>query len=154
MYLLVSLHYVILAVGAKYTYAEVPLFNWFESVLSLSRNHFDRVGHFAQGFVPAIVVRELLLRTSRLKPGGWVSFLSVAVCLAVSAVYELLEWWMVVVFYPGGDPEWLGMQGDAWDAQWDMFLALLGASLALVLLSRLHDRSIAALDEGSGGGVD
>jgi putative membrane protein len=150
VYVLVAIHYVVLAIGAKYTYAEMPLFNWLKDALSLSRNHFDRVGHFFQGFVPAIIVRELLLRTTPLRPGKWVSVLPIAVCLAVSAFYELLEWWMVVVFYPGSGPEWLGMQGDIWDAQGDMLAALVGATGGIVFLSRLHDRSIEAVAEAGG----
>ena len=145
VYALAAVHFVVLAAGAKYTYAEMPLFNWLRDVLGLSRNHFDRVGHFMQGFVPAIIARELLLRTSPLRPGKWLSFLCVAVCLAFSAFYELLEWWMVVVFYPAEGPSWLGMQGDPWDAQSDMLMALTGAILAILLLSRLHDRSLARL---------
>jgi putative membrane protein len=141
-YALAAVHFVILAAGAKYTYAEMPLFNWLRDALGLARNHFDRVGHFMQGFVPAILAREVLLRTSPLRPGKWLSFLCVAVPLAFSAFYELLEWWMVALFYPSHGPYWLGMQGDPWDAQWDMLMALAGATLAIALLSRLHDRSM------------
>jgi putative membrane protein len=143
VYLLVAIHFVILSAGAKYTYAEMPLFTWIKDVLHLSRNYYDRVGHFAQGFVPAIICRELLLRTSPLRPGKWVSFLCVAVCLALSAFYELIEWWMVIFFYPKEGAAWLGMQGDIWDAQGDMFMALCGAIVAIALLSRVHDRSMA-----------
>ncbi|HPD13693.1 MAG TPA: DUF2238 domain-containing protein [Planctomycetota bacterium] len=143
-YVLVAVHFAILAVAAKYTYAEMPLFNWLRDALGLSRNHYDRVGHFAQGFVPAILAREVLRRTAGLRPGGMLSLLCACVCLAISAAWEIIEWWIVVFFYPTSGPEWLGLQGDVWDAQWDMFLALAGAVAALVLLSRRHDRSMAA----------
>ena len=143
VYVLVGIHFAILAIAAKYTYAEMPLFNWLRDALSLSRNHYDRVGHFMQGFVPAIVCREILLRTTPLRPGKMVAFLCAAVCLAISALWELLEWWVVVLFYPENGQDWLGLQGDVWDPHWDMFLALAGAAAALLLLSRLHDRSIA-----------
>ena len=148
VYVLVGIHFAILAVAAKYTYGEMPLFNWLRDALGLARNHYDRVGHFAQGFVPAMIAREILLRTTGLERGKMLAFLVACVCLAVSAFWELLEWWMVVVFYPDSGPEWLGLQGDVWDPQWDMFLALTGAVTALVLLSRLHDRSMATADRG------
>jgi putative membrane protein len=145
VYTLVAIHFVILAIGAKYTYAEMPLFNWLRDTFHLSRNYYDRVGHFAQGFVPAIICRELLLRTSPLRPGKWLAFLCVAVCLALSAFYELIEWWMVIFFYKKEGAAWLGMQGDVFDAQGDMFMALCGAITAIVLLSGLHNRSITQL---------
>jgi putative membrane protein len=147
VYVLVAIHFVILAVGGKYTYAEMPLFDWIKETFHLSRNYYDRVGHFAQGFVPAIICRELLLRTSPLRPGKWVSFLCVAVCLALSAFYEFIEWWMLIFIYPTEGPQWLGMQGDIWDAQGDMFMALCGAILAIALLSRVHDRSMAKVTD-------
>ena len=143
VYVLVGIHFAILAVAAKYTYDAMPLFNWLRDALGLARNHYDRVGHFAQGFVPAMVAREILLRTTGLRPGKMLAFLCACVCLAISAFWELLEWWCVVFFYPESGPEWLGLQGDVWDPHWDMFLALTGAVTALVLLSRLHDRSMA-----------
>jgi putative membrane protein len=146
-YFLMGLHFIILAIGARYTYGEVPFFNWLKEQLGLSRNHFDRVGHFAQGFVPAIIVREILARRSPLERGKWLGLLSVCVCLAFSAFYEILEWWMVICFYPDSGPEWLGLQGDPWDPHWDMTLALGGASLSLFLLSRFHDRSIQAVSD-------
>jgi len=147
VYLLVAIHFTILAVGGKYTYALNPWFEWLKGALGLARNHFDRVGHFAQGFVPAIIARELLLRTSGLKRGKWLAFLCIATCLAISAFYELIEWWAAALFYPANPAEWLGMQGDLWDAQEDMFMALLGATCAILLLSRLHDRSMRKLEE-------
>ena len=145
VYGLAAIHFVILACGAKYTYAEMPLFNWLRDAFHLSRNHFDRVGHLAQGFIPAMFVREFLRRTGGLKPGVLVGFLSVSVCLAFSALYEILEWWMVVGFYPTSGPEWLGMQGDPWDAQEDMLMALIGSTVAMLSLSSIHERSMAAL---------
>ncbi len=144
-YVLVGVHFTVLAVGAHYTYAGTPLFDWVGDVFGLSRNHFDRVGHFMQGFVPLIIAREILLRTTRLQRGKMLSFLGVSVCLGMSAFWELLEMWVVMVFYPGSGPEWLGLQGDVWDAQNDMQIALFGAMAALFLLSRVHDRSMAAL---------
>ncbi|MFB3896316.1 MAG: DUF2238 domain-containing protein [bacterium] len=142
VYILVGIHFAILAIGAKYTYAEMPLFNWLRDTFHLARNHYDRVGHFMQGFVPAIIVREVLLRKTPLKPGGWLGFLCISVCLAFSAFYELLEWWMVIFIYPEQGAEWLGLQGDIFDAQGDMLMALIGATLAILLLSRAHDRSM------------
>jgi putative membrane protein len=142
-YLLVCGQFLLLAVGAKYTYSEVPLFNWLRDTLELSRNHFDRLGHFAQGLVPAMVVRETLLRLCRLRRGWILSLLVVSVCLAFSALYEIVEMLVVVNFYPASGPSWLGHQGDVFDAQWDMVMALLGASSGVLLLARWHDRSMA-----------
>ncbi len=144
-YLLICGQFLVLATGAKYTYAEVPLFDWLQDQLHLHRNHFDRVGHFAQGFVPAIIVRELLLRLSPLHRGKWLFVVVISICLAFSALYEILEMWVVLLFYPDSGPEWLGMQGDPYDAQWDMTMALIGATLAHLTLGRLHDRSISAV---------
>ena len=145
LYRLILAHALILMVGGHYTYAEVPLGFWVQDLFGLARNHYDRLGHFAQGFVPAILAREILQRKLPSVSGGWLFFLVVCVCLAFSAFYELLEWWMVIIFYPDKGPDWLGMQGDPWDAQGDMLLALIGALLAVALLSRLHDRSISRL---------
>lgn len=145
VYVLVCAHIVVLAVGAKYTYAEMPLFNWLRDTFEWSRNYYDRVGHFMQGFVPVMIVREFLLRMTSLKRGKMLAFLTVCVVLALSAFYELIEMWMVLLFYPDQGPEWLGMQGDPWDAQWDMTMALCGAVLAYGLLNRLHDRSLESL---------
>jgi len=146
-YILAAIHFVILACGARYTYAEMPLFDWLRDAFHLSRNHFDRVGHLAQGFIPAIFVREFLRRTGGLKPGALVGVLCVCVCLAFSAFYEILEWRMVVRFYPSNGPEWLGMQGDPWDAQEDMLMALIGSTLSILVLSPLHERSMAKLGD-------
>jgi len=142
VYVLVWVHAIILMVGGHYTYAEVPLFNWIRDVLGLARNHYDRVGHFAQGFVPAILAREILLRTSPLRPGGWLFFLVCCVCLAISALYELIEWWAALLTSPETGTAFLGTQGDVWDTQWDMFLALVGSIAAQLALSRLHQRQL------------
>jgi len=137
-------HAAILMVGGHYTYAEMPLFNWLRDVFELSRNHYDRLGHLAQGFIPAIVAREILLRRSPLRPGKWLFFVVTCVCLAISACYELIEWW---VAESSGDQAvaFLATQGDVWDTQWDMFLALLGALSSQLLLRRWHDRQLALL---------
>lgn len=143
-YGLMAVHAVILMVGGHYTYAEMPLFNWLRDALDLSRNHYDRVGHIAQGFFPAIIAREILIRASPLKPGGWLFFLVTCFCLAFSAFYEMIEWWVALA---SGDQAvaFLATQGDVWDTQWDMFLALLGAILSQLLLSKLHDRQLARM---------
>jgi putative membrane protein len=140
-YVLVAVHAAILMLGGHYTYAEVPLGFWMQDAFDLARNHYDRIGHFAQGFVPAILAREILLRRTRLVRGGWLSFLVVATCLAISATYEFLEWWTALI--GGGQAEaFLGTQGDVWDTQWDMFMATVGAVSSLALLSRTHDRAL------------
>jgi putative membrane protein len=141
-YRLLALHALILVVGGHYTYARVPLGFAVQDALDLSRNPYDRLGHFAQGFVPAIVAREVLLRSSPLRRGRWLFFLVTCVCLALSALYELIEWWAALL---GGEAaeSFLGTQGDPWDTQWDMFLALCGAIAAQALLSGAHDRSLA-----------
>lgn len=144
-YVLVALHAAILMLGGHYTYAHVPLGFWAQEVFDLSRNPYDRLGHLVQGFVPAIIAREILLRCTPLTRGGWLFFIVVSICLAISACYEFLEWWTALI--GGGSAEaFLGTQGDVWDTQWDMFLATLGAITSLLLLSRLHDRGLAAID--------
>jgi putative membrane protein len=140
-YRLLFVHALILIVGGHYTYARVPAGFWLQDLFDFARNPYDRIGHLAQGFVPAIVVRELLLRCSPVPRGGWLWLLVTSVCLAFSALYELIEWGVAVVA-GGGAVEFLGTQGDPWDAQWDMFLALLGAIAAQALLGRLHDRRL------------
>ena len=149
-YRLIFLHALILMLGGHYTYAEVPLGDWVADALGLARNPYDRLGHLAQGFVPAIVVREILIRRSPLRPGKWLAFLVVCVCLAISAAYELVEWWSALLGGENADA-FLGTQGDQWDTQWDMFTALVGAIAALALLGRLHDRQIARLEAQSHG---
>jgi putative membrane protein len=140
---LIAAHAVILIVGGYWSYSEVPLFNWLRDGFGWTRNHYDRVGHLAQGFVPAILAREILLRRSPLRPGEWLFFLVLCVCLAFSAFYELVEWWSSVLLGDGATA-FLGTQGDSWDTQWDMWLALLGATASLLLLSGVHDRQLAA----------
>lgn len=142
VYVVAALHYVVLAVGAKYTYAEVPLFDWLQQALDLSRNHFDRVGHFMQGVTPALVLREVLFRRTGIGKGFWLGFCSVCVALAFSGLYEIVEWLWVAAFYPDAGAEWLGMQGDPFDAQADMLMAMLGGLLSAVVLARWHDRSM------------
>ena len=144
LYRLLFIHGLILMIGGHYTYSEVPVGYWFQETFDLSRNHYDRLGHFVQGFVPAILARELLLRKTPLVPGRWLTFLIISVCLAFSAFYELIEWWTALLLGESADAV-LGMQGDIWDSQWDMFLALLGACVSLATLSKVHDRSLAAV---------
>jgi putative membrane protein len=140
---LLVLHAVVLCYGGHYTYAETPLGDWFRDRFDLSRNHYDRFAHFVQGFVPAMLVRELLLRLTPLRRGGWTFTLTAAVCLAVSACFEFVEWVSAVILGAGADA-FLATQGDGWDTQWDMFLALCGALLAQLLLGRVHDRQLTA----------
>ena len=142
---LLCVHAMILMWGGYYTYAKVPLGFWVQHRLGLGRNHYDRLGHFAQGFVPAILVRELLIRKAGLSRNAWLPFLTVSVCLAFSACYEFIEWWSAVLLGQGAN-DFLGTQGDPWDTQWDMFLALVGATTAMSTLCRVHDRSIAKTD--------
>jgi putative membrane protein len=149
LYRLVLVHAAILVLGAHYTYSGVPPGDWVRAVLGLTRNPYDRLGHLAQGFVPAIAAREILLRTSPLTRGAWLAVLVTCVCLAVSATYELVEWWVAVATGTAADA-FLGTQGDPWDTQWDMLLATIGAIAAQLLLSRLHDRQLAALRGAAG----
>ncbi len=141
LYTFLFLHSVILVVGGHYTYAEVPVGNWVRDFFDLSRNHYDRLGHFAQGFVPALLAREILKRCSPLGHSRWLPFLVVCVALSFSALYELIEWWSAVVLGESAD-QFLGTQGDIWDTQWDMFLALTGATLCMIVLSKTHDKSL------------
>jgi putative membrane protein len=145
LYSLVAIHAVILAVGGHWTYARVPLGLWMQEAFGFARNHYDRIGHFAQGFVPAIAARELLLRRTPLRRGGWLFFLVFSVCLAISACYEFVEWWSALAA-GGAATAFLGTQGDVWDTQWDMFLAAVGAVVAQLLLARWHDRQLERLD--------
>jgi len=144
LYWMIGAHCLVLILGAHYTYARVPLGFWVQDALDLSRNHYDRLGHFAQGFVPAIAVREILIRTSPLREGGWLALLTVMTCLAISAMYEFLEWWVAVAAGVAAE-QFLATQGDVWDTQWDMFLAGCGATLAVLTLSRAHDRALARM---------
>jgi putative membrane protein len=138
VYWLILVHAIILMIGGHYTYAEVPLFNWLKDIFDLSRNNYDKAGHIAQGFVPAMVAREILIRKSPLTPGKWLFFIVVCICLAISAFYELIEWWVAVATGEAAE-SFLGTQGDVWDSQSDMFLALIGAVSALVLLGKHHN---------------
>jgi putative membrane protein len=138
---LIFLHALVLMLGGHYTYAQTPVGFWVQEWFDLSRNPYDRLGHLMQGFVPAILTREILLRRSPLRPGKWLAFLCVCVPLAFSAFYELLEWWAALAFGENADA-FLATQGDVWDTQWDMFLAMVGAIAALVTLSRLHTRQL------------
>lgn len=140
-YGLILFHCCILFVGAHYTYAEVPLFDTIAQWMGEERNNYDKVGHFTQGFVPAILAREIMLRNQAVKPGGWCAFLVTCFVLAFSAFYELIEWWVAAATGEGAEA-FLGTQGYVWDTQSDMFMALIGAIVALVCLSRLHDRQI------------
>lgn len=144
LYSLVLLHAVILMVGGHYTYALVPWFDWLWELIGSERNNYDKIGHLAQGFIPAIAAREILLRFSVVKGKGWLAFLVVCFCLALSAFYELLEWWVALLSEEAAE-SFLGTQGYVWDTQSDMWYALLGAVLALVFLSKLHDRQLEAL---------
>ncbi len=144
LYRLLAIHALILIVGAHYAYARVPLGFWFQDIFDLSRNHYDRLGHLAQGFIPAILAREILLRRSPLGPGKWLFFVVLSVCLAFSALYELVEWW-VALLDDSVSQDFLGSQGDIWDTHWDMFLALIGAVVGQLLLRARHDRALAGL---------
>ena len=143
-YALICIHGLILIVGGTYTYAHVPAGFWVQEWLGLERNPYDRLGHLAQGFIPAIVAREILIRTFKLAPGKFLFFVTTSICLAVSAFYELIEWWSALALGQGAH-EFLGTQGDEWDTQWDMFLALVGACAAQLSLSRLHDRQVGSM---------
>lgn len=145
VYFCVFLHMFILIYGGYYTYAETPLGNWAKELFGLSRNHYDRVGHVALGVFPAFIIREVLLRKTPLPRGGWLYFIVICIVLAVAAFWELLEWWVALIVASDVGTAFLGSQGDIWDAQWDMLLALIGAMVALPVLSRMHDRSIAQL---------
>jgi putative membrane protein len=142
VYYMVGIHFLVLAIGAHYSYAEMPLFNWLKDAFNLQRNYYDRVGHFMQGFVPAMVARELILRQSKLEKGRLLGCLVILTVLGLSAFYEFIEWWVVIFIYPTQGIVWLGMQGDIWDAQQDMFQAFIGATIAILFFSNMHDRSM------------
>ena len=142
VYVCVFLHVLILIYGGYYTYALTPLGNWAREAFGFSRNHYDRVGHIALGVFPAFIIREVLLRKTPLQRGGWLYFIIISIVLAVAAFWELLEWWVALVVASDVGTAFLGSQGDIWDAQWDMFLALIGAMAVLPILSRRHDRSM------------
>jgi len=148
-YVAVFLHTLVLAYGAFYTYAETPLGNWAKETFHLSRNHYDRVGHFALGFFPVCLIKEVLLRVTPLRRGGWFTFIVLSVVLAIAAFYEFIEWGSTYVFAPDVGQAFLGSQGDVWDAQWDMLLGLIGGAVGFFLLGPLHDRSMARLHRGA-----
>ena len=144
-YALIAIHSLVLTLGAHYTYARVPLGFWIQDWFDLARNHYDRIGHLMQGFGPAIIIRELLIRTSPLAPGKWLFAIVLFTVLGVSATYEFTEWWAALA---GGEvaAAFLGTQGDPWDTQWDMFLAGCGAIASQIILAPVHDRQLAAVD--------
>ena len=146
-YALILAHAVILMVGGHYTYAEVPLGDWLRDWTGGERNNYDKLGHFAQGVVPAVIAREILVRLRVVTRRGWLALIVIAICLAISAFYELIEWWVALLTGTGAEA-FLGTQGYIWDTQSDMFYALLGATAAMVLLSRLHDRQLRELGHG------
>lgn len=143
-YCFILLHCYILFVGGHYTYAEVPLFYWIQEIFHQSRNNYDKLGHFAQGFVPAMIVREMFVRQQIVKKGLWLSFLTICVCLTVSALYELLEWFVAVVSGQSAE-SFLGTQGYIWDTQSDMLFALIGAVCMVVLMSKFQDKQIESM---------
>ena len=144
VYGLILVHAVILMVGGHYTYAEVPLGDWVRDWSGGERNNYDKLGHFAQGFVPAMIAREILVRLRVVTRRGWLTLIVVALCLAISALYELIEWWVALLSDTAAEA-FLGTQGYVWDTQSDMFYALAGATVAILLLSRVHDRQLRAL---------
>lgn len=144
LYALILLHFMVLMLGGHYTYARVPLGFWMQEGFGFARNHYDRIGHLMQGFVPAIVAREILLRLTPLSRGGWLFTIVTAVCLAISALYELIEWGAAAALGAGAD-DFLGTQGDPFDTQKDMFMAWIGAMAAQLLLARWHDSQLARL---------
>jgi putative membrane protein len=147
-YTLIALHICVLCVGGHYTYARVPLFNWLQPIFGWQRNDYDRLGHLMQGFVPAIIAREVLIRFEVLKRKKWLPFLVLSICLGISAFYELIEWWTALASGAAAI-DFLGTQGDIWDTQSDMFCAFIGAISALLFLSALHNRAIRKLEGNS-----
>jgi putative membrane protein len=144
VYTLLWLHAIILMVGGHYTYAQVPLGFWMEHAFGFARNHYDRIGHFAQGFIPALLAREIFIRASPLRGSRWLPIVVICFCLAFSAFYELIEFWTALASGAAAT-DFLGTQGDPWDTQWDMQFALIGALVSLLTLSRVHDRQLAGL---------
>lgn len=141
VYFLVLVHAAILFIGGHYTYAKMPFFNWLKDIWNLDRNYYDRLGHFAQGFIPAIIIRELLLRTSPLKYSRWLPWTVICMCLAISAIYELVEFTVAILTGEAAE-SFLGTQGDVWDTQWDMLFALIGSIISYISLSNIHSRQI------------
>lgn len=143
VYVTLFVHVLVLVYGGFYTYAGTPLGNWARDTFHLSRNHYDRVGHLALGFVPTLLIREVLLRTSPLERGRWLSAITLSIAFSIGAFWELIEWWTTLVVAGDVGSAFLGSQGDVWDAQWDMFLVGVGSASALALLGGAHDRSMA-----------
>lgn len=143
-YIFILIHLIILFVGAHYSYARVPLFDWVKEIFDQDRNNYDKVGHFAQGFIPAMVARELLIRLDVVRKKGWIPFFVICICLAISAFYELIEWWTAVLSGDGAE-DFLGTQGYVWDTQSDMFCAMIGAICMLLFFSRLQDKQISKM---------
>lgn len=142
---MILIHCLILIIGGHYTYAEVPLFDWIKEVFNQSRNNYDKVGHFAQGFVPALIIREIFIRKNVVNGKNWLGFITVSIALAISALYELIEWFVSINTGESGDA-FLGTQGDIWDTQSDMLTAFIGAIIAIVLFSKIQQKSIARLN--------
>jgi putative membrane protein len=140
-YWMILIHCYILFIGGHYTYAEVPLFDWIKELFHQSRNNYDKVGHFAQGFIPALIVRELFIRKQIVKKGAWLSFLTVCVCISISVFYEFLEWFVAIVSGQSAE-SFLGTQGYVWDTQSDMLFATLGAICTIILMSRVQNKQI------------
>jgi putative membrane protein len=146
LYILILIHAIILMIGGHYTYAlvpinDLPVFSWLKETFDLDRNYYDRIGHFAQGFVPSMIAREILIRNFVVKTGAWLFFVVCCICLSISACYELIEWWVAVAAGAASE-DFLGAQGDVWDAQWDMLMALIGAISAQIFLKNMHDRQL------------
>lgn len=144
-YFFILLHAIVLLVGAHYSYAKVPLFDWLAQVFEMERNNYDKVGHFMQGFVPAFIAREIIVRLEIVKRKGWIIFLVICICLAISAFYELIEWWVALLSDTGAE-DFLGTQGYEWDTQSDMFLAMIGAICMLLLFSKIQDKQIKKIE--------
>jgi putative membrane protein len=148
-YALIALHICVLCVGGHYTYARVPLFDWLRSIFSWQRNHYDRLGHFMQGFVPAVIAREVIIRLGVVNRKNWIPFFVVCICLAISAFYELVEWWTALASGSAAN-DFLGSQGDVWDTQSDMGMALIGVVCALLFFSYFHDRALRKIHPAEG----
>lgn len=144
-YFFILLHAIVLLVGAHYSYAKVPLFDWLAQVFEMERNNYDKAGHFMQGFVPAFIAREIIVRLEIVKRKGWIIFLVICICLAISAFYELIEWWVALLSDTGAE-DFLGTQGYEWDTQSDMFLAMIGAICMLLLFSKIQDKQIKKIE--------
>ena len=153
VYVLILIHAAILMIGGHYTYAEMPLFSWLQDEFHLARNYYDRLGHIAQGFVPAMIVREILIRNAVVNGRRWLFFIVCSIALAISACYEFFEWWVAVASGTAAD-SFLATQGDVWDTQWDMFMALCGAIVAQLTVAGIHDRQLRALSRVTSGAAE